>query len=172
MAYESIDLIQQLTSQSGPTCFIDTKEKQYHGIIQPFFEKCPTDEELENIKHVYKVVYPNCKILHISRFCKEFKTIVINGEENVSEKSRSQRSPTIFAHWPSMAGRIDTTGDAPYQIGNVQSFLRHQVSFGNKGSCQSVTALLALVKWYEEQHPRRNNFHRSIIVWNTVPSYA
>ena len=167
MAYESFDLIQQLTPQSGPTCFIDPKEKPYHGIIQPFFEKCLTDEELEYIKHVYKAVYPNCKILNISRFCKEFKTLVINGEEYISEKSRSQRSPTIFAHWPSMTGRIDTTGDAPYQIGNVQSFLCHQVTFENEGSSQSVTALLALVKWYEE-HPRRNSFHRSIIVCGTL----
>ena len=71
----------------------------------------------------------------------------------VSEKSRSQRSPTIFSNWPSVTGRIDTTGDAPYQITNVQSLLRHQVSFENKGSCQYVTALLALVKLYEG-HPK------------------
>ena len=167
MAYESVDLIQQLTSQSGPTCFIDPEEKQYHGIIQPLFEKCLTDEELGHISHVYKAIYPRHKIVHISRFCKQFKTLVINGEEYISEKSRFQRSPTIFAHWPLLTGKIDTTGDAPCQIGNVQSFISHQVTFEHEGSCRSVTTLLAHIKWYEE-HPRRNHFHHSIIVCGTL----
>ena len=128
MAYESFDLIQQFSSRSGPTSDIDPEEKEYHVIIQPLYEKCLTDQELEHIRHVYRAVYPNKRSIHISRFCKEFKTFVINGEEYISEKSRSQRSPTIFAHWLSLTGNIDTTGDAPYQIGNVLSFVRHQVT--------------------------------------------
>ena len=167
MAYESFDLFQQIRSQSGPTFLIDPEEKHYHGIIQPFYEKCFTDDELKHIGYMYKAVYPNHSITHISRFYKEFKGIVINGEEYVSIKSRSQRSSAIFAYWPSLRGDIDTTGNAPYQIGNVQSFIRHQVTFENDEGCQTVTTLLAHIKWYED-HPRRDHFTSSIIVCGTL----
>ena len=83
MAYESFDLLQQLTSRSGPTFLIDPEEKHYHAIIQPFYEKCFTDDELNHIGCVYKAVYPNHSITYISRFYKEFKGIVINGEEYI-----------------------------------------------------------------------------------------
>ena len=168
MAYESHDLSQQLMSKSGPTSFVDPEEKNYHEIIQPFFEKCFTDDELKHIGHVYKAVYPNHNITHISRFYKEFKTIIINGEEYISVKSRSQRSSAIFAYWPSLRGDIDTTGNAPYQIGNVQSFIRHHVTLENDEGCQTITTtLLALIKWYED-HPRRDHFTSSVIVCGTL----
>ena len=68
MAYESLHLVPQLTTLSGPTCHIDPEKKQYHGIIQPLFQKCLTDEEIEHIGIVYKVIYPTHEIIHISRF--------------------------------------------------------------------------------------------------------
>ena len=76
-------------------------------------------------------------------------------------KSRSERSPTIFAHWP---GSIDTTGSAPYGIANVQSFFRHQVILKHEEKHHTVTTLLAHVKWFEE-HPRR---HHSVVVCGTL----
>lgn len=113
-------------------------------------------------------MYPNSTIVHNARFCKEFKKLVVSGIEYISEKSRSQRSPTIYAHWQSLTGNIDTTGDAPYRVGNLLSFFRHKVTLENEvGVKTSVTALLAHVKWYEE-HPRRDFFHHSIIVCGTL----
>ena len=93
----------------------------------------------------------------------------MNGEEYISVKSRSQRFPTIFAHWPSpgSTGTIDTTGNAPFQIGNVQFFIRHQVTIEIGGSRHSVTTLLAQIMWFEE-HPRRDHFHSSIVVCGTL----
>ena len=91
----------------------------------------------------------------------------INGEEFISEKSRSQRSPSIFAPWPSLSGRIDPTGNAPYQVGNVKSFICHQVSFEHEEGVKTINTLLAFVQWYE-QHPRRNHFHHSTIVCGTL----
>ena len=120
---------------------LDPEEKEYHRIM---YEKCLTDQELEHISNAYEAVYPNNRIIHNSRFCKEFKTLVINGVEYISEKSRFQRSP-IFAHWPSLTRNIDTTGDAPYQIGNVLSFFRHMVTLENETGAKSVTTLLAHV---------------------------
>ena len=98
-------------------------------------------------------MYPNHNITRISRFCKEFKTLVYKW---FSVKSRSQRSS---AYWPSLRGDINTTGNAPYGVGNVQSFIRHQVT------------LLALIKWYED-HPRRDHFTSAIIVCGTLSFYV
>ena len=162
MTYESLDIIQQLSSRSGPTHNIDPEEKKYHKIMH---EKCLTDQKLQCMNHVYKAIYPNNRIVHILRLCKEFKSLNINGDEYISEKSRSQKSPTIFAHWSSLVSNVDTTGDAPYQIGNV-SFLRNQITLNTETGVKSVTTLLVYVKWYEE-HPKRNSFHHSIIVCGT-----
>ena len=166
MTYESLDIIQQISSRSGPTHTIDPEEKKYHKIMQPMYEKCLTDQELQCISHTYKAIYPNIRIVHIPRLCKEFKSLNVNGDQYISEKSRSQKSPTIFAHWPSLVGNIDTTGDAPYQIGNVVSFLRHQITLDTETGVNTITTLLAYVKWYEN-HPKRNFFHHSIIVSGT-----
>ena len=123
---------------------------------------------------MYKAVYPNHNITHISpRFYKGFKTIIINGEEYISVKSRSQRSSAIFAYWPSLRGDIDTTGNTPYQIGNVQSFIRHHVTLENDEGCQTITTtLLALIKWYEEPSKTRP-FHKfRYCLWNILSSYV
>ena len=166
MTYESLDIIQQLSSRSGPTHDIDPEEKKYHKIMQPMYEKYLTDQELQCMNHAYKAIYPNNRIVHIPRLCKEFKSLNINGDEYISEKSRSKKSPTIFARWSSLVSNVDTTGDAPYQIGNVVSFLCHQITLNTETGVKSVTTLLAYVKWYEE-HPKRNSFHHSIIVCGT-----
>ena len=134
--------------------------------MQPMYEKYLTDQELQCMNHAYKAIYPNNRIVHIPRLCKEFKSLNINGDEYISENSRSKKSPTIFAHWSSLVSNVDTTGDAPYQIGNVVSFLCHQITLNTETGVKSVTTLLAYVKWYEK-HPKQNSFHHSIIVCGT-----
>lgn len=64
-------------------------------------------------------------------------------------------------------GTIDTMGEAPCRIGNVQSFVKHQITLETAGSTQSIDTLLARIKWFEN-HPRRDHFHRSIIVCGTL----
>ena len=167
MSYESVDIIQQLHSLSGSTSYIDPQEKPFHRVIQPLYEKCFTDEELGYLSNVYKAIYPHIVLLHISRFHKEFKTLVINGDEYISVKSRSQRSAAVIAHWPSLTGTIDTMGEAPCRIGNVQSFIRHQITFDGVGSSSSMVTMLARIKWFEN-HPRRDHFYRSVIVCGTM----
>ena len=140
---------QQLTSQLA---LLKPEEKHYHGIM---FEKLCLRNALQmtnwNILPMC-TMYPNHNITRISRFCKELKTLVYKW---FSVKSRSQRSS---AYWPSLRGDINTTGNAPYRVGNVQSFIRHQVT-------------LLLIKWYED-HPRRDHFTSSIIVCGTLSFYV
>ena len=107
-----------------------TLKKSFHMVIQPLYEKCFIDEELGYICDVYKAH----NAFSSSCFYKEFKTVVINGEEYISVKSRSQRSATVIAHWPSLNRTIDTMGEAPCKIGNVQSFIHHQITLDGVGS--------------------------------------
>ena len=113
------------------------------------------------LEEVYKAVYPRNNFLNLCRFYKEFKTLTINGDEYVSVKSRSQRSAAIVAHWPSINGGIDTMGEAPCKVGLIESFIRHQINITE--STSYVNVLLARVKWFKD-HPKRDHFHRSIIV--------
>ena len=134
-----LTLYSTLTHNQGARTTL--KEKPFHRIIQPFYEKCFTDEEKRYLFGAYTAIIPHNVILTFSRFYKEFKTLIINGEEYISVKSRSQRSAAIIAHWPSLTGAIDTTGDAPCRVGIIQWFISHQITLDSVGSNSSMTLL-------------------------------
>ena len=158
MAYESIDIIGVIQGLSGNTSYIDPLEKPFHRVLQPLYEKCFTNPEMSLLKQVYQALYPHNASLHLNRFYKEFKT---DGDEYVSLKSRSQRSAAIISHWLSINGGIDTMGEAPCKVGLMESFIRHQIKMAE--STMHTNILLARVKWFKD-YPKRDNFHKSIIV--------
>ena len=155
------DIIEMIQGLTGSTSCIDPQEKSFHRVFQPQYEKCFTDLEMSFLDEVYKAVYPQNSSLHLCRFYKEFKTLVVNGEEYVSVKSRSQRSAAIVAHWPSINGGIDTMGEGQCKVGLIESFIRHQIKMAN--STKHTDTLLARVKWLKD-HPKRDYFHKSVIV--------
>ena len=161
MTFEGVDVIEQAKLLTGQISCIDAREKPFHRIVQPLCEKCFTDMEMTFITEVYQLLYPNTALTRVSRFYMEFKNLIVNGEEFISSKSRSQRSPAIIAHWPLITG-VDVTGEALPRVGVIQSFIRHKVE-----QDESIYCLLARVKWFEE-HPRRDYFHKSIVVCSTT----
>ena len=146
MAYESIDIIGLIQGLSGKTCYIDPLEKPFHRVIRPLYEKCFTDLEMSLLEQVYQSMYPHNASLHLSRFYKEFKTLVVNGDEYVSLKSRSQTSSAIIAHWPSINGSVDTMGETPCKVGLIESFIHHQIKMADSTMHKNI--LLAPVKWF------------------------
>ena len=48
---------------------------------------------------MYSALYQAVNIVWISRFCRETKKIIINGEEYLSLRSRSDRSAVVMAKW-------------------------------------------------------------------------
>ena len=123
--------------------------------------------DLKLLHSMYLHLYPNATIKHISRFYLQAKQIIINGEEYISEKSRSAKSNLIAAHWPSISG-IDPQGEADLRIASIDSFLRHEIMISDE--CQLLTKkvhILAKVIWYQD-HPHRSYFHSSIICSATV----
>ena len=65
------------------------------------------------------MLYP----LWIARFYHKSKKILINGEEFITDHSRSKRSSAIIAHWLGVT-TINKQGEAPVRVG-ISSFIRH-----------------------------------------------
>jgi len=136
------------------------QKKSHFNLISPLKEKCFSDTELSYLQQMYVCLYPNSTIEQLSHFYYQSKQLNMNGEEFISSGSRSQRSPTIAAHWPGVLS-IDPRGEAPLRIGIVTCFISHEVSFSQDSlmaqSSSTVSHVLAHIKWYID-HPRRNFF--------------
>lgn len=146
-----------------PIKFIDATDKTCYQLLPPFIERCFDDTEIQFIAAMYDLLYPGHHITNLSRFCLKSKQMLINNEEFISTKARSQRSSTLAAHWPVVIG-IDHLGEAPVRLG-LPSFIRHTVTIKHKTTNIDKTAvhMLTQVKWFEND-PCRDHFHQSIIV--------
>ena len=163
MVSEGIDILEQAKTLTGRVSCIDVQEKAFHQVGQPLYDKCFMGIEIDWLTHMYNVIYPNGDITHISRFYKQFKSLVVNGEEFISLSSRSQRSSAIIAHWATVIGRIDTMGCGNPRVGLIKYFIRHTIKLKVDSADKKIDSLLARVKWFEE-HPRRNYFYQSVVV--------
>lgn len=150
---------------SCETSMIDPEKKEYHCLLPPFKEKYFTDVELSYLQEMYSCLYP---AIHVekSRFYKEYKKCMINGEEYISNNSRSQRSTAIAAKWPNVIG-IDKQGEASVRIGRIISFLEHTITITLDNERKSYTVVLARLEWYGD-HPRRHYLHSSVLICSTV----
>ena len=126
------------------------------------------------------MLYPNLDIQPITRFYKEYKKCIINGEEYTSLCSRSERSCAIAAKWRGIIG-IDGREEAPVRVGRIISFIHHAttlrlkdsaLSSGSTSRCTSSTDnhIIARVEWLGI-HPCTNYFHSSVLVCSTVPDH-
>ena len=74
--------------------------------------------------------------------------------------SHSQRSTAIAAKWPSVLG-IDTEGEAPVRIGDIISFIKHDIVVSShnaqlqstNSSSTTKSYILVCLRWYDD-HPR------------------
>ena len=136
--------------------------KLYEHLVPPYKEKCFSAAEIFYLSEMYKLLYPTADHPGISRFYNEYKKCVINGEEYTSLHSRSQRSCAIAAKWRGIRG-IDQNGEAPVRVGQIVSFIEHNVIL----DCGSKTHLLVRVQWLGD-HPCKFHFHPSVMVCSTV----
>ena len=148
-----------------PVPRIDALKKAYQSLVPPIKEKFFRDRELSCLCEMYQVLYPTANITEIPRTYRDSKKLIINREEFISSRSRSEKSYAIAAHWPNVVG-IDSQGEAPLRIAKCESFIQHTLP-GTTPSGGSVTHVLARVQWYDD-HPRRNYLHSSITLCSTV----
>ena len=102
-------------------------EQSYQKLTSPLYSKCLDSFEHELLRELYHAIYPCVKIEWISRFYQEAKKLIVNGEEYLSKKSKSECSAAVVAQWASNNG-IDTTGQAEKRVGIISSFIRHSIN--------------------------------------------
>ena len=159
---EDILMMQSLNNISCGVSQIDAKVKSYQQLVPPFKEKYFTDSELQCLKEMYQLLYPETNF-EVSRYYKQYKKIKIHQVGYISQQSRSQRSSIIAAKWPGVIG-IDKRGEGLIRIGLISYFILHNIDFVSSSRCDHI---LARVQWYGD-HPRRGHLHSSIIVTSTV----
>ena len=141
-------------------------EQSYQKLVSPLYGKCLESFKHELLTELYHAIYPCVKIEWISRFYQEAKKLIVNGEEYLSKKSKSECSAAVVAQWASNNG-IDTTGQAEKRVGIITSFIRHTIRFLPKGTSDNISKevphILAKVKWFEP-HPSSLNFGPSVLV--------
>ena len=161
----------QMQNFDCPIAHIDPTEKSFHFLVPPQKEKCFNDFEYHQIEQMYKLLHPDCNITHISRFYHESKQMVINKEEFISQKSRSQRSTAIAAYWPQ---NKKDAGNISLKIGLVQSFFLHQIavveSSASTDKTKNLQNIIAFVKWYSD-HSQCDHIHDSVVITASVLDY-
>ena len=151
-----------------PIAHIDPTEKSFHFLVPPLKEKCFHDFEYHQIEQMYKLLYPDCNITHISCLYHESKQLVINKEEFISQKSRSQISTAIAAYLPQ---NENDAGSISLKIGLVQSFFVTKLQLLNTLASTDKTKnlhnIIAFVKWYSD-HSQHDHIHDSVVITASV----
>ena len=83
---------------------LNAEKKSHECLVSPYKEKFCNDAQVSYLNDMYKLLYPSLCIVKLSRFYKEYKKCVINGEEYTSLNSRSHRSCAIAAKWRGVTG--------------------------------------------------------------------
>ena len=125
------------------------------------------------LNEMYSIIYHSTCIVHVFRKFREYNKCIVNHEEFISKRCLSQRFCAVAAKWPGVHG-IDVTGDASLRIGEILSFVEHEVIIGvvcasDEPSTSTTTNwhVLARVKWYGD-HPRQSFVHSSLVICSSV----
>ena len=164
--------LEMIVNQNCEVSSIIATKKEYQMLACPIYERCLNDAEYEILSEMYTILYPCLTIHWISRFYKETKRLIINGEEFLSLQSQSDSSAVVTAKWRGRDG-IDTVGEEANRlsVGIVRSYIQHTIHVFPQGTSEEspmpLEHVLAQVDWYED-HPQRHHFGESIIVASTT----
>lgn len=158
-------IIEQLKNVSCLVAKIDATKKSFHVLVPPAKEQCFTDTELATLKQMYSLLYPTSNLI-LSRFYHQYKKLLINEEEFLCDASLSKRSSTIAAKWAGVLS-VDPRGEAPMRVGQVHSYIEHNITLIKDNKASSLPHVLARVSWYME-HPQRDYLHSTIIICSST----
>ena len=145
-----------------PECVCATKEP-CHEIIAPILcEKFFTEVLRDQLHRMYTKLYTLNAVQHVPMRYEEFSQIVVFRQRFTSLKSRSHKSATIMAIWPSVTGNILTRNctSEDIRVGLIEYFISHIPKISNTNDQPHI---LAKVKWYQD-HPRKNWYKNSIVL--------
>jgi len=157
MHTDSLHLLHYVRS---PVNRIDTfafKSTTEITLLPPFFADVLNFEVAEQLQSVYKQLYPRHDLKPVSRFCHKFGRITIAGDLIGSDMpgQNSRSSSVIMAFWPSKGNTLNNIDYSQMQVGVVQFFMHHMLSYSNGGDLIKEEHIFAYVLW-KQMHPHFN----------------
>ena len=124
--------------------------------LPPFQQKILSSDLLEDLKVLYRTLYPNMLLPHVSPFYDHYGRIMLGGDVIGSSMPgpNNSASSVIMAFWPD-SGNFHSINYSRMRVGVVQYFLKHTTTLASdtENTCIEVQHVLAYVKW-KEQHPQ------------------
>ena len=102
---------------------INSARMDIHGVPAKLIERYFSEDDLQNLKAMYDVIFPNATYF-TPRTHLLFSNLQVLGELFLSSKSQSQKSTAVMAYW-----RTSSDSSFPLKVDLVQYFFMHKVSF-------------------------------------------
>ena len=128
--------------------------------IPPIHEKIFTMRKEEQLKMIYRQLYPEKLISHFSKFYHQCKRIQY-GNEIIGS---CNKEGVIMAYWPGSGNSLNNIDYSNLQVGIVQYFFKHFISFDN--SSERHSHLFCYVLW-KHPHVFNQNFGQSVVITST-----
>lgn len=138
----------------------------FHKIVPSLREKFFTEGTKTHLYNMYIKLYSAEQVTHVPMQYEEFNQVEIFKKLYTSSKSRSHKSTTIMAIWPSLTVRIldRSYRSEDVRVGIIEYFILHNpIIQGQKDQPH----IFAKVKWFDD-HVRKNWFKNSIVVSCTL----
>lgn len=133
--------------------------------IPPVNEKVFSNNKYEQLKMIYKQLYRGKSITHFSQFYHQCRRIKFANEIIGSNNSKEG---VIMAYWPGSGNLLDNIDYTRYQVGIIQFFFKHFISFDNLSGRHEH--LFCYVLW-KHPHILNNNFGQSTTVTSTFNEF-
>ena len=129
-------------------------------IIPPIKQYVLTCDEIENLKEMYKMLYPTLQVSHLRRVCCKIQKVCVSGEMISSAQGNTYCNSCISALWkPPSPSNSRHSSSPEIRIGHVQYILKHYITT-EQGQMQH---LIAVVNWFKK-HPQEMYFGSSCYV--------
>lgn len=133
--------------------------------IPPIREKVFSNRKYEQLKVIYQQLYKGKSITHFSQFYHQCKRIKFSTEIIGSSK---RKEGVIMAYWPRNGNSLDNIDYTSCQVGVIQFFFKHFISFDNLS--EKHEHLFCYVLW-KHPHIFNNNFGQSTTVTSTFNEF-
>lgn len=145
--------------------YSDFLESEIISTLQPYFSGAFTNTEMQYLNSIYKFIYPNVNIVHISPFYTSANKCVIADELFTTQNTR-QKSSMIMAYWPVE----DSHSALELQVGIIKQFLKHKIKVVVNDTTKNATHILCRIEWYIK-HCQANWYGTSAILCTNI-TYA
>ena len=125
--------------------------------LPPLFEDIMTTEQVNELQLIYEQLYPLKTFKKLSATVFKFGRLLLAGDlvgSNMPGRN-SHASSVIMAYWPSKRSSLKDIDYSRKQVGVVQYFLKHKVSYTEDDMCMEHQHIFAYVKW-KETHEQYN----------------